>query len=82
MAMNNSFYGGRRGASFIIVKNYLDIPSMTNDFAQGNSFKDVVVYLLPDLTSIGKIFGFSLLPFEMIKSISISFLCFSSLYLV
>ena len=42
MAMNNSFYGGRRGASFIIVKNYLDIPSMTNDFAQGNSFKDVV----------------------------------------
>lgn len=41
MAMNNSFYGGRRGASFVIVKNYLDIPSMTKDFAQGNSFKDV-----------------------------------------
>ena len=41
MAMSNSFYGGRRGASFVIVKNYLDIPSMTKDFAQGNSFKDV-----------------------------------------
>ena len=41
MAINNSFYGGRRGASFVIVKNYLDIPSMTTDFAQGNSFKDV-----------------------------------------
>lgn len=41
MVINNSFYGGRRGASFVIVKNYLDIPSMTTDFAQGNSFKDV-----------------------------------------
>jgi hypothetical protein len=41
MAMNNSFYGGRRGASFVIVKNYLDIPSMTADFVQGNSFKEV-----------------------------------------
>lgn len=41
MAMNNSFYGGRRGASFVIVKNYSDIPSMTNDFKNGNSFKDV-----------------------------------------
>ena len=41
MAMSNSFYGGRRGASFVIVKNYLDIPSMTKDFAKGNSFKDV-----------------------------------------
>ena len=41
MAMNNSFYGGRRGASFVIVKNYLDIPSMTADFAQGNSFTEV-----------------------------------------
>jgi len=28
----NSFYGGRRGASFVIVKSYLDIKSMTNDF--------------------------------------------------
>lgn len=41
MAMNNSFYGGRRGASFVIVKNYLDIPSMTADFALGNSFTEV-----------------------------------------
>ena len=24
MAMYNSFYGGRRGTSFVIVKNYLD----------------------------------------------------------
>ena len=31
----NSFYGGRRGASFVIVKSYLDIKSMTNDFGQG-----------------------------------------------
>ena len=41
MATNSSFYGGRRGASFVIVKNYLDIPSMTEDFKEGNSFKDV-----------------------------------------
>lgn len=41
MAINSSFYGGRRGASFVIVKNYLDIPSMTEDFKNGNSFKDV-----------------------------------------
>lgn len=41
MAMYNSFYGGRRGASFVIVKNYLDIPQMTNDFAKGNDCKDV-----------------------------------------
>ena len=41
MATNSSFYGGRRGASFVIVKNYLDIPSMTEDFKNGNSFKDV-----------------------------------------
>ena len=34
----NSFYGGRRGASFVIVKAYPDIPSMATDFRQGGSF--------------------------------------------
>ena len=41
MALMNSFYGGRRGASFIIVKNYLDILTMTTDFANGNDFTQV-----------------------------------------
>ena len=36
-----SFYGGRRGSSFIIVKSYLDIPSMVNDFSQGGAFTGV-----------------------------------------
>lgn len=36
-----SFYGGRRGTSFIIAKSYPDIISMTNDFAEGNDFLDV-----------------------------------------
>lgn len=37
----NSFYGGRRGASFVIVKQYPDIPSMVNDFKQGGAFTEV-----------------------------------------
>lgn len=41
MALMNSFYGGRRGASFIIVKNYLDVLSMVNDFSHGNDFTEV-----------------------------------------
>lgn len=41
MAMYNSFYGGRRGASFVLVKNYLDIPQMVNDFAKGSGCTDV-----------------------------------------
>ena len=41
MAMYNSFYGGRRGTSFVIVKNYLDIPQMVNAFAQGNDCTEV-----------------------------------------
>lgn len=41
MSLMNSFYGGRRGASFIIVKNYLDVLSMTLDFAKGNDFTEV-----------------------------------------
>ena len=36
-----SFYGGRKGSSFIIVKNYLDIPSMVQDFSRGGAFKGV-----------------------------------------
>lgn len=39
MALMNSFYGGRRGASFVIVKNYLDIYLMTKDFEQGTSIQ-------------------------------------------
>ena len=41
MALMSSFYGGRRGASFIIVKNYLDVLSMVSDFSQGNDFIEV-----------------------------------------
>ena len=41
MAMYNSFYGGRRGTSFVIVKNYLDIPQMVNAFSQGNDCTEV-----------------------------------------
>jgi hypothetical protein len=37
----NSFYGGRRGASFIIIKQYPDIPTMTKDFRQGGLFTTV-----------------------------------------
>ena len=36
-----SFYGGRRGASFIIAKNYKDIIAMVTDFAKGNNFSQV-----------------------------------------
>lgn len=41
MTMYNSFYGGRRGTSFVIVKNYLDIPQMVNNFARGNDYTEV-----------------------------------------
>ena len=41
MALMNSFYGGRRGASFVIVKNYLDVLSMVTDFSRGNEFTEV-----------------------------------------
>lgn len=37
----NSFYGGRKGTPFIIVKDYKDIPSMVNDFSEGGDFTDV-----------------------------------------
>lgn len=36
-----SFYGGKRGTSFVIVKNYPDIASMVRDFSQGGNFLDV-----------------------------------------
>ena len=38
---NGSFYGGRRGASFVIVKSYPDIISMTLDFSKGGNFSEV-----------------------------------------
>lgn len=41
MSLMNSFYGGRKGTSFVIVKNYLDVLSMTLDFARGNDFTEV-----------------------------------------
>ena len=41
MSLMNSFYGGRKGTSFVIVKNYLDVLSMTLDFAKGNDYVDV-----------------------------------------
>ena len=37
----NSFYGGRKGASFVIVKTYPDVPTMCTDFAEGGNFKTV-----------------------------------------
>ena len=37
----NSFYGGQKGASFVIVKTYPDIFSMCTDFAKGGDFKAV-----------------------------------------
>lgn len=36
-----SFYGGRKGASFVIVKSYPDILTMRNDFSQGGAFTEV-----------------------------------------
>ena len=36
-----SFYGGRRGTPFVIVKSYPDIPTMINFFAQGDDYKQV-----------------------------------------
>lgn len=36
-----SFYGGRRGAAFVIAKNYPDIPSMVADFKDGGDFLEV-----------------------------------------
>lgn len=37
----NSFYGGRRGASFVIVKRYKTIKDMTKDFSKGANFTQV-----------------------------------------
>lgn len=37
----NSFYGGRRGASFVIVKKYGSIEEMIECFQQGGSYKTV-----------------------------------------
>lgn len=37
----HSFYGGRRGAPFIIKKSFPDIPSMTEAFRGGYSYLDV-----------------------------------------
>lgn len=36
-----SFYGGRKGTSFVIVKSYPDIISMTQDFMKGGDFAEV-----------------------------------------
>jgi len=37
----NSFYGGRRGASFIITKSYPSIAEMVSAFSQGGDYKVV-----------------------------------------
>lgn len=37
----NSFYGGRRGASFIITKSYKTIAEMVQAFSQGGAYKVV-----------------------------------------
>lgn len=36
-----SFYGGRKGTSFVIVKSYPDIISMVQDFIKGSDFSEV-----------------------------------------
>lgn len=36
-----SFYGGRQGNSFVLVKSYPDVPSMVADFKKGNNFSQV-----------------------------------------
>lgn len=37
----NSFYGGRKGASFVIVNRYKTITEMINYFKQGSNYKTV-----------------------------------------
>ena len=37
----NSFYGGRRGASFVIVEKFKSIQEMINAFKQGGNYKTV-----------------------------------------
>ena len=37
----SSFYGGRRGASFVLVKRYSSIQEMITAFKQGGDYKDV-----------------------------------------
>ena len=37
----NSFYGGRRGASFVIVEKFKSIQEMINAFRQGGNYKTV-----------------------------------------
>jgi len=37
MPVFNSFYGGRRGASFVLKKSYPTIPAMTSAFANPNN---------------------------------------------
>ena len=41
---NGSFYGGRKGNSFIIVKSYPDIASMVIEFAKGENSTNKVNY--------------------------------------
>lgn len=63
MSGYNSFYGGRRGASFVIVKKFASISDMIAAFSQGGSYKTVNYdeYVLIDTvskndTDNGKIF--------------------------
>ena len=39
--MNTSFYGGREGRSFVIVKEFKTIAEMVEKFRQGPSYKEV-----------------------------------------
>ena len=49
----NSFYGGRRGASFVIVKRFSTIKEMVAAFQQGGGYKTVNYdeYVLIDTTN-------------------------------
>lgn len=53
MSGYNSFYGGRRGASFVIVKKYSSIKEMVNEFQKGGDYKTVNYdeYVLIDTVS-------------------------------
>ena len=39
--MSNSFYGGREGRSFVVVKNFNSIQEMAEAFSQGPAYTEV-----------------------------------------
>jgi len=61
MSLYNSFYGGRKGASFVLVKNYNSILAMSQDFGSANCSVNYDEYVLINTDSTndhdnGKVF--------------------------